>query len=396
MEPVSFVYSLPYIGFLAAYLLLTLCENRIGRSYSRAVCCLLFLFFIGGRGYVGWDCHGYAKIYEAFPSVFDSSFINAIINRGSEKDAAMEKGFLVYMAVVKSLGFNYLMFSFLSALIDILLVDRFIQRFCPNYALAMFLFVYVYCNSEINILRNMKAISLFLFSLQYAEQRRIVPYMLLNVLGVSFHFSAVFFILSYWLFRVPVGRKAFAAVVVLLNVAYFANVYSRTDMIGGLIVQASQWLGGKAEIVAGVYTNMALSKAGITVGCVERLITASLIFAFWPALKEKEARGRIFINSFIAYLALTNLFWAFGAIKERMALLFMFCYIFIWSAVVKAVALKRMRYLTLGFMMVYAAFRFSALYGTVFYRYDNFLLPGYEDEDQRRGTFDRYKNILEQ
>ena len=50
MESISFVYSLPYICLLFAYLLLMLCENRIGRGYSRIMCCFLFVFFFGGRG----------------------------------------------------------------------------------------------------------------------------------------------------------------------------------------------------------------------------------------------------------------------------------------------------------------------------------------------------------
>ena len=181
MESISFVYSLPYIGLLFAYLLLMLCENRVGRGYSRIMCCFLFVLFFGGRGFIGWDWTAYYDIYEHFPSVVDSSFINELLFRENENKGAMEKGFLVYLALMKSFGFNYFMFVLFSVFIDVLLVDRFIQRFCPNYALAMLLFVYVYCNAEINLQRNMKSIALFLYSLQYVEQKKIIPFMALNL-----------------------------------------------------------------------------------------------------------------------------------------------------------------------------------------------------------------------
>ena len=261
MESISFVYSLPYICLLFAYLLLMLCENRIGRGYSRIMCCFLFVFFFGGRGFIGWDWTAYYDIYESFPSVIDSSFINELLFRESENKGVMEKGFLVYLALMKSFGFNYFMFVFFSVFIDVLLVDRFIQRFCPNYALAMLLFVYVYCNAEINLQRNMKSIVLFLYSLQYVEQKKIIPFMALNLLGLTFHFSAIFYILSYWLFRIPIGRSVYIILVLLLNAVYFFKI----NLLGDLITLVAGWVGGKAEVVAEIYTNSSITReAGVS------------------------------------------------------------------------------------------------------------------------------------
>ena len=391
MESISFVYSLPYICLLFAYLLLMLCENRIGRGYSRIMCGFLFVFFFGGRGFIGWDWTAYYDIYESFPSVIDSSFINELLFRESENKGVMEKGFLVYLALMKSFGFNYFMFVFFSVFIDVLLVDRFIQRFCPNYALAMLLFVYVYCNAEINLQRNMKSIVLFLYSLQYVEQKKIIPFMALNLLGLTFHFSAIFYILSYWLFRIPIGRSVYIILVLLLNAVYFFKI----NLLGDLITLVAGWVGGKAEVVAEIYTNSSITReAGVSIGSIERLITSLLVFVFWTDLKEHVERGKIFINSFIVYLIWINLFWPFSIFIERLSLLYMFCYIYIWSIIIKSVSLKKVRYMTLGCLFLYSTLRFGLKYNTVFYRYDNFLLLNYEEEEQRRGTFNRYKNLF--
>lgn len=392
MEAVSFVYSLPYICLLATYLLLMLCENRIGRNYSRMACCFLFVFFFGGRGFIGWDWTSYHYLYQTFPTVIDSSFVSELIFRESENKGAMEKGFLVYLALLKSLGLSYFMFVLVSVLIDMCLVDRFIQRFCPNYALAMLLFVYVYCNAEINLLRNMKSIVLFLFSLQYAEQRKILPFMALNLLGLTFHFSAIFYILSYWLFRIPLGRKVYVVLILMFNAIYFLQV----NLIGSLITLVASWFGGKTEIVAEIYTNSSVTQeAGVSIGSLERLLTSLLVFVFWSDLTEKKERGRIFVNSFVVYLMWINLFWSFSIFIERIALLYMFCYIYIWSLIIKNVQLKNLRYITLCGLFLYSVLRFGVKYNTIFYKYDNFMTLVYEDEEQRRGTFYRYRNLLD-
>ena len=392
METLSFVYSLPYICLLFAYLLLMLCENRIGREYSRIICCLLFAFFFGGRGFIGWDWTVYYDLYRKFPSDLDLMFIKDHFQQEFDNKASMEKGFLIYMAFFKGLGMNYFMFELISVLIDIWLVDRFIQRFCPNYALAMLLFIYVYCNAEINLQRNMKSIALFLFSLQYAEERKILPYMALNLLGLSFHFSAIFYIISYWLFAIPIGRKLYVILIVFFNAVYFLQI----NVLGELILMVAGWFGGKTEVVAEIYTNSSLTtEAGISIGSFERLLTSLFVYVYWDKLIENKNRGKIFVNSFVVYLMWIDLFWSFSIFIERISLLFMFCYIYVWSLVIKNIRIKQMRYITLFCLFFYASLRFGMKYNMIFYKYDNFLTLIYEEEESRRGTFNRYKNLFD-
>lgn len=391
MEAISFIYSLPYICLLFTYLVFMLCENRLGRKYSRFLCCIIFVFFFGGRGFVGMDWVGYYKIYQSFPSIMDSSFIYQLFYKNAGDALAMEKGFLVYLAIIKSLGANYLMFVLFSVCIDMLLVDRFIQRFCPNYAFAMLLFVYVYCNAEINLQRNMKSIALFLCSLQYAEQRKILPYMALNLLGLSFHTSAIIYIFSYWLFYLPIGRKCYVVLILALNAVYLLHV----DILGGAISFVTGLIGGRTQAVADIYTNSILAReAGISIGGIERLLTSFLVFLFWDDLTRDKVRGRIFINSFVLYLFWIDLFWTFSIFIERMSLLFMYSYIYIWSFIVKSIALRKLRYITLFGVFVYAMLRFGMKYNQIYSRYDNYLMLVYEDENQRRNTLNRYKSLF--
>ena len=88
------------------------------------------------------------------------------------------------------------------------------------------------------------------------------------------------------------------------------------------------WVGGKAEVVAEIYTNSSITReAGVSIGSIERLITSLLVFVFWTDLKEHVERGKIFINSFIVYLIWINLFWPFSIFIERLSLLLSLIYI---------------------------------------------------------------------
>lgn len=388
MAPLSFVYSIEYIILLAFFMVVALCENRIGRNYARAISLTAFIFFFGGRGYIGWDWTSYSSMYETFPSIFDSSFLHDLMMSAENEEDTTEKGFLVYLAFFKGLGANYLFFVLLSVCIDAVLTDRFIERFCPNYGFAMLLFVYVYCNAEINLQRNIKSITIFLFSLQYAEDRKILPFLLLNTLGITFHFSAIFYVLAYFLFKIPTNRWVFLTVIVILNGIYLLQI----DIIQGFIPIAAQLIGGKAEIAANIYTNSVIThEAGISIGALERLITSAMVFIFWDRLNENARRGKIFINSFLVYSVCIDIFWPFSIFIERISLLFMFCYIFIWSIVMQKIQVRKLRYICLGCIMLYSTVRFGLKYNSIFYKYDNFLLLKYEDESTRQSIFNRYQ-----
>ncbi len=51
---------------------------------------------------------------------------------------------------------------------------------------------------EIELLRNVKCVMIFLLALPYAEKRKIVPYILLMLLAYSFHRSAILFAPLYF------------------------------------------------------------------------------------------------------------------------------------------------------------------------------------------------------
>ena len=176
MAQYSIWYAVPYMLLLAAFYFLAYQEQRsIAAKRNRQTlhiwCGALFLFFFGLRGFVGWDWHSYYPLFESIPSLFHLS--------SSEFDTSelIEPGYIIYVAFVKLFTDNYHVFIFISVLIDFLLLHKIFKRYNRNVAFAFALFIGFSLTTEINLLRNIKAILIFLLALPYIRERRILPYM---------------------------------------------------------------------------------------------------------------------------------------------------------------------------------------------------------------------------
>ena len=131
MAQYSIWYAVPYMLLLAAFYFLAYQEQRsIAAKRNRQTlhiwCGVLFLFFFGLRGFVGWDWHSYYPLFESIPSLFHLS--------SSEFDTSelIEPGYIIYVAFVKLFTDNYHVFIFISVLIDFLLLHKIFKRYHGN------------------------------------------------------------------------------------------------------------------------------------------------------------------------------------------------------------------------------------------------------------------------
>ena len=118
--------SFPYLIFIFCYILLALVDLRYGldndmRKKVRYGCIALFLFFIGLRGFIGTDWYSYYYIFDKTPRFFEE-----IADYAGEY-AVWEPGYLFYSSSLKTIVPNYNFFVFVSALIDVLVLDFFLR-----------------------------------------------------------------------------------------------------------------------------------------------------------------------------------------------------------------------------------------------------------------------------
>ncbi|MDX8337055.1 EpsG family protein [Candidatus Cetobacterium colombiensis] len=175
---------------------------------------LFLIFFLGTRGFLGWDWYFY------YPSFMEGTYV-------------YEKGYMLYTQLIRSIFKNYIFYQILTTTIDFIALYYIFKKYCKYPILAFAIFFSIQgLHIEVELLRNIKAIILFLFSLRYIEEKKIIPFLLLNLIGIYFHTSAIIFLPMYFILnykykdKVILGLFLLGSIYYLLDLKIFLSVFN--------------------------------------------------------------------------------------------------------------------------------------------------------------------------
>lgn len=165
-------------------------------SYKRVFWSKLYFLFIIlflCCGYMtGSDWRAYELFYE---DVSWDNYVQYLI--------AFEPLFVLIVLVVKNLGIGFWVFTCLCKMWSFVLTYKLFERYVPNkyFYLALMIYVataslYLYIDAPF---RNMIAISIFLFSVRYIEERRLAKYLLCMLVAVFIHSTALIMLPVYFI-----------------------------------------------------------------------------------------------------------------------------------------------------------------------------------------------------
>ena len=377
-------YALPYILLLVAFYFLSYKEQwRIVYNRNRQIihtwCGILFIFFFGLRGFVGWDWYSYYPLFESIPSLFhlSSSDFNTL--------SLIEPGYIIYIAFIKLLTKNYQVFVFISVLIDFLLLYKTFKRYDQNIAFAFALFIGFSTILEINLMRNIKAILIFLLALPYIRERKIFPYMGLIVLAIMFHISAVIYIPLYFFLH----KKMSSNILFLLILCGIIVFILQISYISPMIQIASSFLGGKISLMTENYLNSDLNSAprGISLRLIERLLSISLLIVYYKKIISENPNNILFVNLFILYILSTLYLYEVDILFDRIGTLFIISYCFIYPIIGENIKLKNNQRIFFVITVLYTLMVVYTHTDNLLYRYDNVVF-GISDYPSRCQDFD--------
>lgn len=360
--------SLPYIILELSYLLLAALESSkitFKDKYLRirVLCCFSFIIFFGFRGFIGWDFSSY------YPKFQECGFHQLL-----EKNFIFEPGFNTYMVLLKSIWNNYHFFIFVSTLIDITILNFVIKRYGINYALCMALYITFMGIFEIDLQRNVKSTLLFLLSIQYILQRKWKPFFLINLLGLSFHSSAILYFPCYFFLSKVIPKKNVIILFIILEILYLLGVSIFLTIMSSL----GNAIGGIYGTLINGYLendNFAISR-GFSIGHLERSITFLLIIFNYNDLIHQKKFNRIFINSFLVFFSIQVLFNGLSVVANRLANLFVFSYFVVWPSLLYCYRIhhnKLKMQLWCIFICIYSILKIDGYYSGLFFEYDNIL-----------------------
>lgn len=273
----------------------------------------LLIIFFGTRGYIGYDWYSYMPAFENSHTVgelFSKGFISG----------GFEKGYQVFSGIVRTFTSDYTIFSMINTLIDFALIYYIFKRYSKYPIFALFIYFGVYGVAlEIDMIRNVKSILLFLCSIEYIEKREPIKFFLLNIIGFLFHSSSLLYFPMYFILRIKWNRVFILILFVLGNIYYLSNIRL-------IINGANKFPAGIGQKVAGylsiVPTDFPL---GFSLYYLERVILFIVVYLMGTKLAEKKY-GTILCNSL--YIAVFIFLYTseLSVLSLRVGILFVYSY----------------------------------------------------------------------
>ena len=272
----------------------------------------ILLLFFGLRGYVYTDFTNYKPFFDLIDGF--NSLADVILFKG------WEPGFVVYAALCKMLIPNYFAWNFISTIIDLFLLYKILERYSTNHLLSLMVFFVIGSAAlEFNVLRNAKAIFIFLYALRYIEERRMWHYFAAIFIACLFHMSSVLFFPIYfildkkWSKWVLITLCVVGAMIMILQFGFISNIVSRIPFADESRLQHLASYLDDASSYKSIFGN------------VERIITMLIVIFFYDKLAKMNKGKYLFINMYVL------LYISFSFCSESAVMVQRFQYMFIAS-----------------------------------------------------------------
>jgi hypothetical protein len=371
----SIIYSFPYLFvfiLLYCYWLLPVTINNNSSIFISKIFLSGFTIFvfIGFRGAINSDWASYYDFYQKVPSLFD---VNAIADF-FEQSSYWEKGYLWLNILFKTISGNYFSFQFFLFLINFIILcctcSFYIgKKYLPG--LLVFYFLFNGIGIESNLLRNSKAIMLFIISIRFIEEKRIIPFLLLNGLGYLFHASALIYIPLYFFISRRFSRICIFGTFIAGVIILFFSISWIKDLIESLLPLFG--FENRLLYLTELYLNSThySSARGISIGTLERLVSFILVFCREKYIIRHSRYMQAFINLFYVYIFSYLYFSEFLVLADRFAVLFCFSYWYVFPLLYVTLAKETKKIFMVCFIL-YACMKIFVGYGSLA-TYYNFI-----------------------
>lgn len=348
----------------------------------------ILVIFFGTRRYIGYDWYSYMPSFEKSQNIIELVKNGFVVG-------GFEKGYQVYCAGIKLFTDNYLVFNFINTVIDFLLLYFIFKRYSryPIFTLLIYFGVYGVA-FEIDMIRNLKSILLFILSIKYIEDRKILPFAALNLLGFFFHYSSLIYFPMYFLLKIKWNRLFLCEVFLLGNVYYLMDKRWLIRGIGEFTKRFSGEIGRKVAVYISIVPDY--FPLGVTLFYLERVAIFILVLFMLNRLSEKRY-GTIFANSLFLSVFIFLFGAEFSVLALRIGILFVYSYWFILPMLFEVndnIGIK-VGVLILAFGISY--FRLNNQINFIgnkkLYQYENVFLEHKSAEERRKMVVESFKYL---
>lgn len=345
---------------------------------------ILLIGFLGLRGFIGWDWWAYYPSYNNLPGGF-----------------TYEIGYEIWSNIFYKMGLSYHHFTFINTVADILILAYVLKKYSKYPIFSMFLFLAVQGLSfEVDLLRNAKAVLLFIISIQFIKERKLIPFLILNILGMTFHMSSVIYLPMYFILNRNYSRKIILPLIILGNIYYLFDTKLFIHILEYMSSVLPAAVGGKITS----YLSIIPQNYKLPIGTLyfERLVTFIMVFFFLH--KEKGSREKenqyslIMENSFYIFYLIFLFTSEFFIASTRIGILFIYTNWFLWGDIIENLRDTKIKAVVfiiavlIGGNRIYNHFDFNG--NKILYRYENIITDhkSYEEKMKDLGRARKFKD----
>lgn len=386
----SVIYAFPYtVVFLIICLfsfpiVLNKRKNLVVNYASEYAVFFILSIFIGLRGFIYSDYRAYYNTFKILPTLFDG--FSTIFKSLSE--LPFEKGFLLFSIFLKTFTKNYFIYQEIQFFIEFIILYYFFKTYIKDHILLAFAFCYIFGgvigSMQINLSRNFKSILLFLLSIKYLNKNKIHLYIILNLLGVIFHISSLFYIPLAFILTKRFSKSKYLLVFIIGNIIYLCQIRYLSSI---LLTITNSYNGSLSYIFKRyVLNNRWNTSYGISIGYFERCFTFLFVLKFSNKLWAQKYNV-IFLNCLFLHIFSYLYLSEFKIFTDRIPLLFIFAYWVIYPQIY-ALYTKKMKCIFWVAFMFYSLLKLSRC-NSILYLYDNALFLKYPFQERVK-TLDNF------
>ena len=256
-----------------------------------------------------------------------------------------ESGFAFVCCLIKTFDWTkgpYLLFAILTSF-NFVLFYKSLKKYTPYIFIAILFYLYKgYFWHNFTLLRQSVSIALFMYSIQYLKDRKMTQYMLINLIGFSFHHSAIILFPLYFILNKRYTTPSF---IILMLIAIGCNISNTSSTICMRLAELSG-LGNRLGVYMG--ENLRINPLNF----IEILMITSVALFKRKNYEAEEPYFNIFLNMFVfsslIILSLSSL-EIFARFKEY----FVFAYMVLVSYMVGHIKNKKDQLLVFGGVALY-------------------------------------------
>lgn len=176
-------------------------NNAKKKKIFLILCGIAIAFVMGFRSrYTGTtDTDFYCTLFETIKNS-KYSFFEHIVRSIGENPLFSELGFSAYIWLLAKIFPTYRYLLIITAIVIVACTMRFIYKYSENALLSVIMFITLgLFTFNMNGLRQGIAMSICLIAYDFIEKKKFIPFLLVVLLAMSFHKSAIFFALTYFI-----------------------------------------------------------------------------------------------------------------------------------------------------------------------------------------------------